>query len=83
MLGSINVYSSFVHSIQGNHITKHDRNTLPLTVNFNIVTNSSFKLVTIFTRFSSTKEENLHDNDSTHNQFTSFPNYISSSILIN
>ena len=64
-----------------NNTTKSDRNNLPSTVNLNIVNTSSSNLVTIFTSFSSTKREILYNNNSAHNQFTSFSNYLPSSIL--
>ena len=81
VLGLTNICSSFAHRLQNNNMTKRDRNNLPSTVNLNIVNTSSSNLVTIFTSFSSTKREILYNNNSAHNQFTSFSNYLPSSIL--
>ena len=68
-LGITIVCSSFAHILQGNHITKHNINTLSPTMNLDIVNNSSSISVTIFTSFSSIKGYTLHVRDSTHNPF--------------
>ena len=80
-IGTTNICSSFEHSLHGNYITKHERNVSPPTINLNIVNTSSSNFVTIFTSFSPTKGETIHDSDSSHNQFTFFSNNLPSSIL--
>ena len=80
-LGITNVCSLFAYSLQRNYITKYDISTLPPIVNLNMVNNSSFNLVTIFTSFSSIKRETIHDSNSSDNQFTSFSDYLPSSIF--
>ena len=80
-LGTTNICSSFVYSLQKIYITKHNDNTLTHTININIVNSSTFILVTIFTSFSSVKGDILHDSIFIHSLFIYSSNYLPSSIL--
>ena len=81
-LGTTNIFSSFANSLQESHITKHDINTLLPTLNFSIVNNSSFNLITIFTGISSTKGR-LIMIVILWKIISLFFNYLSSSIITN